>query len=53
MPLPIQKSVAKNCAAANSESDSDGGVISSLVLSSFFSFFLGVYNKSAMSSKKI
>jgi len=49
-PLPIQKSAAKNFFAADSEMSSDGGVISALVLSFFF---LGVYNKSAMSSKKI
>jgi len=43
--LPIQKSKAKNCAAADSKISSDGGVISALVLSSsFFSFFVGVYN---------
>ena len=35
-PLLIQKSVAKNYAAADSEIDSDGGVISALLLSLFW-----------------
>ena len=38
MPLSIKKSKAKNCVAADSEIDSNGGVISALLL-----FFLGVY----------
>jgi hypothetical protein len=38
-PLPIQKSVAKNYATADSEINSDGGVISALLLSLFFSLF--------------
>jgi len=32
LPLPIQKSAAKNCVAADSEIGSDGGVISALLL---------------------
>ena len=46
VPLPIQKSAAKNCAAADSEIGSDGRVISAFVLSS--SSFLVVYKNSAL-----
>jgi hypothetical protein len=38
VPLQYQKSVTKNCVAADSEIDSDGGVISTLLL-----FFFCVY----------
>jgi hypothetical protein len=47
-PLPIQKSTAQNYVTTDSKIDSDGGVISALLL--FFCFFFGVYNNSAYSS---